>query len=402
MRIALIMILLCSATRSTVNVVQTRHPLRVVLFNETNCSSLTVGPGGVHHEAGRHSICVYPNVIIPTAEDLDTFEDLSTTRCTEEQLSTFPMSCSNDKNNMMIDANPGTIYARRAQVYAGSNPDLPSYRNGVDYNDLLPEATTILHFGNVKGTMEVDMLPSPPNTLRIQIKKGWLGTLREDGMPSTKGRNYNMYMTIGLTSVPQFMEMIAGFTAGTLASAGPIGYRLPKVITGQPDNHRQTYSTVFGTEQAALNSVDNPVNHRIRLTAKGSQKFPHNIEYLGEGRPLQIGDVFELTPGEADDLVQPRFHNKPSEKETFLNETEAGLRYLVIIFNIITDEEIINESIFKEVYLCEDGIVVEPGQMCCKELRETWESECCENTNSTCVTMKEQWKVQCKSTYCNA
>lgn len=368
----LLLLILHTSTATFDGLFRKRFPLRVVWFNETNCSGSSVHPGGPHHEPGKYSICVAPDVKVPRPQD--TFDDPSKTRCTDEQQTTFPYTCSNYHGMYIVPGQPWLSQYRESASYQ----PLIAYRNGVP----LPVPPVYLPDEDAKKPGNpfeyeiLEIIPSPPHTARLRVVRGWKGTGRSDGMPYTNGRFYNQYSVIALGNENLVIDIVS--TATRYGSGGPTSYFTSGVVN-YPDGHRKTYVSEFGTDVPGLYSVNGTINHRYRTTNK-AVTFPENVEYLGVGKPLRIGDTFELTPGVSDDKLKPLFYVNPYVTETF---GPPGDRWLGMIFNVNTESEVDNDTIFLPAKVCEDGTVVHRGIPCsddCPGMKQFYRGYCCPST----------------------
>ena len=407
MKLTLVMLTLHATTATFEGLVQQRLPLRVVWFNETNCSGNSVGLGGPHYEAGKYSICVYPDAKIPHPEDTTVYGP-GETECTEEQLTHFPYSCESYKGMYMNSAGPwsdtdqdATIEVRGADVFDFQFPErsgvpLPMPPSGGRPRNKEESPTS----GN--GAI-VEIVPAPPHMFRVRVVRGWKGTLSPSGLPTTNGKRYDQYATIAVMPLEYGLKLYEG--GQKYPTGGYTSYLLNQLLTDE-NTHRDTYGTHFGTEIAASHGVEGVINHRFRTTSKAT-RFPENVEYLGEGKVLELGDEFEVTPGQREDYLVPQLGRKYYAAETF---GVPGPRFAGLLFNIKTESEWINDMSLLNSKVCADGRVQPLSIPCsddCEGMKTYYETYCCEGSDAVnidveatsdewCTHLRRMYKQECK------
>lgn len=404
--IKLVALALVQASMATFEgLVRQRLPLRIVWFNETQCSGYSVGFGGPHYEAGKYSICVYPDAKIPLPEDTKSVE----TQCTEEQLTNFPFNCQSYKGMHMQNHGPWDA-AQDLNVETLSKAEWLD--PGTDPNDYfnfrfperfgvplpLPDVPGPSYTSGKKPTTigngeVVEIVPAPPHMARLRIVRGWKDTLSSSGMPIYAGRGYSHRVTAAVLPESYALKLI--LTATTYGTAGWKSYMLGQALNDE-NTHRSTYRTVMGSNVARDAGLPDGeiVNHRYRTTNK-ALRFPENVESLGEGKVLELGDEFEVTPGQPEDELVPTLGKVYYAAETF---GAPGPRSFGMVSNLVTETEIINDTIlFTAAKVCADGRV-QPGSIPCSDdcagMKTYHETYCCEGStavNTDVEVTSGQW-----------
>ena len=388
----LILTLVQASTATFEGLLRQRLPLRIVWFNETQCSGYSVGFGGPHYEAGKYSICVYPDAKIPLPEDTKSVE----TQCTEEQVTTFPFTCHSYNGMFMQNLGPwdaaqdlNVETLSKAEWVEGDPNEWFNFRYPERFGVPLPlpDPPPPLYSSAEKpatiGNGEVvEIVPAPPHMARMRVVRGWKDTRSSSGMPTYAGRGYNHYATVAV--LPQEYAIKLVLTVTTYGTGGWKSYMIYQALTDE-NTHRSSYNTIMGSNAArdeGLFDGDAVVTFRYRTTDK-ALRFPENVEYLGEGKVLELGDEFEVTPGQREDILVPTLGKVYYAAETF---GEPGPRMFGMVTNLATDSEIINDTImFTDAKLCKDGRI-QPGSIPCSDdcegMKTYYDTYCCAGSDA--------------------
>ena len=365
------------------------NPLRAFFQNETDCTPSDISYGGRLYEEGYWSVCVTSQPVC--TEDLLLSDPQHQCECDAEQLFTYPYGCMAYQGlNLAIgpsdwmNDNGTNILSSTVLGIPIVVPRMPTSIQYIDITTFTPP-----------DGFKFELIPSPPNTARLRFASGFPDLVNQ-GVPTfhSNGHKYNWYSVMALLT-NEVAEHLA--TSPTSGAEAYIAQRYANYEGGMHTTWFQTRMGGYGGKNYGLNATQ--TSHRVR--ADGIH-YPDNV-ITEDIRPLELGDEFELNPGVDADFLAPYHYKRPYTSDTFrtpafLNTSSPpGDGVLGMSISITSDLAGVNGLFMLQVHVCEDGIVVHKGEMCCDELkRQHTEKQCCANADTDeCKDLTLQHVTRC-------